>query len=106
MTIADSVNGSYELIGGFFMLVNCVKLFMDKELRGTTLISAIFFCSWGYWNLYYYPLLSQWMSTIGASFLTIFNTAWIFMAIYYSYERKHKYNINTVRKIQSCQIKS
>ena len=67
MTWADTTNGIYESMGGLFMLANCVKVYKDKEVKGISLLSMLFFTSWGYWNLYYYPSLSQWMSTVGAA---------------------------------------
>ena len=80
----DNVNGMYETIGGLFMLANCVKVYKDKQVKGISLMSAAFFCSWGYWNIYYYPSLDQWASTLGAVIMTLFNTVWIGQAIYYT----------------------
>ena len=88
MSWADTVNGSYEMIGGIFMLANCAKVYKDKQVKGISLASAAFFCSWGYWNIYYYPSLHQWMSTLGAILMTLFNTIWIAMAIYYTRRNK------------------
>lgn len=84
MTWADTVNGGYESVGGIFMLLNCIRLYKDKEVKGVSLIPAAFFCSWGYWNLYYYPSLNQWASTWGAALMTLVNTVWIGQAIYYT----------------------
>ena len=84
MTWADNVNGTYETIGGLFMLANCIKVYKDKEVKGISLTSAMFFCSWGLWNIVYYPSLNQWMSTIGAILLAFFNTTWLCQAIYYT----------------------
>jgi ABC-type transport system involved in cytochrome c biogenesis permease subunit len=83
MTWADNINGTYEAIGGMFMIANCIKVYKDKEVKGISLASAAFFCSWGYFNIYYYPSLNQIMSTVGAILMTIANTTWIGMAIYY-----------------------
>jgi hypothetical protein len=88
MTWADNINGLYETIGGLFMLANCIKVYKDKEVKGISLVSCVFFCTWGYWNLYYYPSLDQWMNTIGAALLTLFNTIWIGQAIYYTRKKK------------------
>lgn len=90
MSWADTVNGFYEMVGGIFMLVNCVKVYKDKQVKGISLASAAFFCSWGYWNIYYYPSLHQWVSTLGAILMTLFNTIWIVMAIYYTRKNKQK----------------
>jgi len=90
MSWQDCTNGAYEMGGGIFMLLNCLKTYWDKEVKGISIISMIFFCSWGYWNLYYYPHLNQWISALGAAILVLFNTIWICMAIYYTRKNKLK----------------
>lgn len=88
MTIPDGINGTYELCGGLFLYANCYRLFKDKEIKGVSILSTAFFCSWGYWNLYYYPSLSQWLSFCGGLMIVSANTLWVALAIYYT--RKHK----------------
>jgi uncharacterized membrane protein YfcA len=88
MTIQDCINGSYEAIGGAFLLINCLRLYKDKEVKGITLSAAFFFSTWSWWNLYYYPHLNQWMSFYGALLIAASNTLWIAMAIYYTYFKK------------------
>lgn len=84
MSWQDSTNGIYEMVGGIFMLFNCIQVYKDKAVKGISLTSAMFFCSWGYWNLYYYPHLGQWSSTAGAAVMVLFNSIWIGQAIYYT----------------------
>jgi hypothetical protein len=91
MTWADTVNGSYEAIGGMFMLANCIKVHKDKEVKGISLVSSAFFCSWGCWNIVYYPSLNQWMSTIGAALLAFFNIIWLCQAFYYTRRNKREW---------------
>lgn len=87
-TLADTINGSYELIGGIFLLLNCIKLYRDKKVRGVMLSTATFFATWSWWNLYYYPSLNQWVSFCGGLLIAITNAAWVIMAIYYSRKEK------------------
>ena len=84
MTIPDIINGSYELMGGIALAGNCVKTYNDKEIKGISLVSMVFFTSWGGWNIYYYPHLHQWMSTVGAVLLFFFNAIWLGQAFYYT----------------------
>lgn len=84
MTWADNVNGVYEMGGALALAWNCWTTYKDKEIKGLSIISMVFFTSWGYWNLYYYPSLNQWMSTLGAAALVFFNTIWLGQAIYYT----------------------
>ncbi len=88
MNWADAVNGTYELVGGIFLLLNFIKLYKDKKVRGIMLSSAAFFASWSWWNLYYYPSLNQWISFAGGLLIGITNATWIIMAIYY--QRKER----------------
>ena len=89
MTWADNVNGTYEFIGGIFLLLNCIKLYRDKQIKGVTLATSIFFATWSWWNMYYYPSLNQWVSFSGGVLIAITNTAWVIMAIHYI-RRKYK----------------
>lgn len=90
MSWPDTINGTYEILGGFALAWNCVRTYLDKEIKGISIVSMIFFTSWGYWNLFYYPHLNQWMSTIGAAILVFFNTIWVGQAIYYTRKNKNK----------------
>lgn len=90
MSWPDTVNGVYEILGGVALAWNCITTYRDKEIKGISVASMIFFTSWGYWNLYYYPHLNQWVSTVGAAILVFFNTIWVGQAIYYT--RKNRAN--------------
>lgn len=90
MTWADGVNGTYEFLAGVFILNNCRVLFNDKKVRGVSIISTAFFTSWGYWNLYYYPSLNQWMSFVGGALLVIVNTLYVSLMIYYMRKEKER----------------
>jgi hypothetical protein len=83
MSIADLINGCYELLGGIFLLHNCWNLYKDKKVSGVSIPSIVFFTSWGYWNLYYYPSLNQWWSFAGGCLIVIANTLWVTMYFYY-----------------------
>lgn len=89
MNIADYINGTYELLGGFFLLYNCLVLYRQKQVRGISVLATVFFTSWGIWNLYYYPSLNQWVSFTGGCLIVIANTIWVSMMIYYVYKEKH-----------------
>jgi len=88
MSIPDAINGAYELGGGLFLLYNCFRLYQDKEVKGISIGTTAFFASWGYWNLFYYPHLHQWLSFLGGILVVGTNTAWVVMAIYYTRKKK------------------
>ena len=92
----DSVNGMFEFYSGFFILLHCVKMFQDKKIRGVSLLAAIYFTAWSYWNLHYYPNLNQWWSFAGGAFTTLCHTIWFSMIIYYL----RRENMNNRRNIK------
>jgi hypothetical protein len=79
----DVVNGTYEGIGGFFIWLSVRKLHREKIVRGVSWVHVAFFGSWGYWNLYYYPHLDQWISFAGGVGITLMNTIWFGQMVYY-----------------------
>lgn len=80
----DQVNGLFECFGGVFIINHIATLYKDKMVRGVSIISTVFFAIWGFWNLYFYPHLGQWASFYGGLVITITNTIWIGMMIYYT----------------------
>jgi uncharacterized membrane protein YfcA len=80
----DIINGIFELGGGILLIINCFKLYKDKEVKGVSISVCAFFTVWGCWNLYFYPSLGQWVSFAGGVLLVTVNLVWVFMAIYYS----------------------
>jgi len=77
MQIADLINGGFEIFGGAAMALNVLKLYKDKKTRGVNWSTQVFFTSWGFWNLYYYPSLGQWVSFLGGLSLVIANAFYI-----------------------------
>lgn len=81
--ILDLINGTFELLGAPFILMSIIKLHKEKRVRGVSWIHVTFFSSWGFWNLYYYPHLNQWVSFFGGLALVLTNTFWLGQIIYY-----------------------
>ena len=65
MTWPDLINGTFEASGSLFILRSIFLLHKQKLVRGVSLIHVAFFMAWGWWNLYYYPHLGQWLSFWG-----------------------------------------
>ena len=79
----DHINGLFELVGGIFIWLNVRRIYIDKTLKGVSALPTIFFTSWGFWNLYYYPHLEQWFSFLGGVFIVIANCVWLYFVAYY-----------------------
>lgn len=84
--IPDTFNGLFE-IGGALAIVPSIYEILDKrEAKGIHWAHQLFFCSWGLWNLYYYPQLEQWMSFAGGVALVITNL--FYTALVWKYKVK------------------
>lgn len=79
----DNINGIFEVLGCSFILPSVVKLHREKMVRGVSWLHALFFWSWGVWNMFYYPSLDQWWSFAGGVALFSANTVWVGQLIYY-----------------------
>ncbi len=88
MDWADMINGTLELAGGLFILLSVVKLHRDKQVKGVSWVHVCFFAGWGYWNLFYYPHLDQWVSFTGGVFIVVTNTVWLGQMLYYTHQFK------------------
>jgi uncharacterized membrane protein YfcA len=80
--IPDFINGSFEALGSLFILNHCLALWKSRQARGVSLVSTIFFQSWGIWNIFYYPHLDQMISFYGGIAIFIANTVWIGLIIW------------------------
>lgn len=88
MTLPDIVNGLYECLGGLFIGMSVIKLHREKLVRGISWPHAAFFATWGYWNLYFYPHLDQWLSFAGGVVVVAANTYWLGQIVYYNRRQK------------------
>jgi hypothetical protein len=78
-----------ELVAGFFIAASCVRLYRDKKVRGVSVVHMAFYTVWGFWNLYFYPVIGAWLSFYGGIGVVITNTVWLFMMLYYMRKEKH-----------------
>ena len=81
MSIPDLINGSFELTGGLLCWANVRRLLRDRKVQGVDWRVSAFFSAWGFWNLFYYPSLSQWASFVGGLAIVVANTAWVVLAL-------------------------
>jgi hypothetical protein len=96
MQIPDLINGSVEFVGAVFTWKNALAIYRDKSIKGVYWPSTVFFTVWGLWNLYFYPVLGQWLSFTGGIFLVAGNICWVTMAIYYLFFNKVKFTFTEV----------
>lgn len=84
--VPDLVNALFELLGGFILLLDVGRIYKDRVLRGVHWGPKAFFTAWGFWNVFYYPHLGQWMSFVGGLFIVAVNTLWVVMALYFMWQ--------------------
>lgn len=81
MNVPDLINGAFELTGGVVCWLNVRRLLRDRRVQGVDWRVSAFFSAWGFWNLFYYPSLSQWASFAGGVTLVVANTTWVVLAL-------------------------
>lgn len=83
MNLPDIINGLFEGLASLFILNHCRVLHKDKCVRGISVVSVIFFTAWGFWNLFYYPHLGQWLSFTGGVLIVAANCLWVSLLLKY-----------------------
>lgn len=86
----DIINGAFEIVAGILIWASVHRLHKDKKVRGVSVATISVFMLWGYWNLFYYPHLSQWWSFAGGVGVVIANTVWVTQMIYWNHKEKKK----------------
>jgi ABC-type arginine/histidine transport system permease subunit len=84
----DTINGTFETLGGFAILLSVIRLHQQKIVRGVSWPHTAFFTTWGLWNFWFYSGLSQWFSLCGGIFLSSVNAVWLCQILYY--QRKER----------------
>ena len=85
----DIVNAMFEIGGGFAICDHIRQLLKDKSIAGVSISATVFFTTWGFWNLYYYPALDQWLSFSATMFIASANFVWL--SLMYKYRNNKKY---------------
>lgn len=80
----DLINSLFELFASLFILNHCRVLYKQKDVKGVSILSTIFFTSWGLWNIFYYPSLGQTLSFYAGIGVFLANMLWVSMMVYYS----------------------
>jgi hypothetical protein len=91
----DFINGCFEFGAGIMVLLNIRRTYLDKQVKGFSVWPLVFFTSWGYYNLIFYPAHGLWWSFLGGISITLVNSTWIAQIIYYT-RPKAKAKIDTV----------
>ena len=80
----DLVNGLFEFGGAAMLYLNVRALWRDRIIAGVHWGPVVFWTTWGFWNLFYYPHLDQWWSFAGGVAVVAMNTAWLVLLVWVS----------------------
>ena len=81
--IADLINGCFELTAGLLLSLNVRRLFKDKQVRGVCLAPVMLMAAWGYWNLFFYPIVGATFSFLAGIPVAVVNTVWGIQIFFY-----------------------
>jgi len=84
----DMINALFELGGALAIIPSIKAALRDKQIMGLSIWSTVFFASWGWWNLIYYPHLDQMLSACAALLLAITNS--IYLCLIWKYKYKYR----------------
>jgi len=73
----DAINALFELGGAFAIIPSIVAAHRAKRIAGVSIFTSLFFTSWGWWNIFYYPSLDQTLSACAAVLLAATNSIWL-----------------------------
>jgi hypothetical protein len=85
---ADEVNSLMECIGGVLIWLNVREIYKDKDAKGISIWTTIFFNYWCLNYFYFYASLGQWCSVVANFFYATGNITWLVLFIYYKKKNK------------------
>ena len=91
MTTPDLINGLFEAFGTIFVYLHIRQIRKDKTVAGISIPAVVFFTSWGFWNIFYYPHLEQWISFVGGLGIVTMNSIWVYYLIKYWKRNENAY---------------
>lgn len=83
MNYLDLINSLFELLSSLAIVNHIRILIKDKNVKGVSIVSTIFFTLWGFWNIFYYPSIGQTLSSLAGVLVCLANAVWVFLMIRY-----------------------
>ena len=81
----DQINGGFIFVAALFYVLNLFKLMKDKDVKGISKVSIIFFSFWNIWTLFFFLMVTEFWWTIGAYVLvSVLNVTYIILMIKYT----------------------
>ena len=84
MQTYDIINSSFIFIAGFFYILNLFKLRKDKDVKGISKLSIVFFSCWNFWTFYFFIATTDFVWTqFSYGFVSIINLLYLTLLLYY-----------------------
>ena len=80
--------GLFQALAAVFVANHVRVLLHDRDVKGVSVFSQLFFTAIGLWNLVFYSSLRQWWSFAGGVLILSANTSYVILMLYY--KRKNK----------------
>lgn len=78
---SDVINALFEAFGAWAIWCNVARIRKDRAIKGVVWQYTAVYWLWGCWNLFYYPNLGQWFSTVAGVAVTLGNLTWLIYAL-------------------------
>tara|TARA_Y100000356_G_C11247594_1_gene284937 strand:- start:768 stop:1034 length:267 start_codon:yes stop_codon:yes gene_type:complete len=81
----DKINSAFIFVASIFYFLNLITLIKDKDVKGISKLSILFFSIWNIWTLFFFIQVSEFWWTIAAYVMvTLLNLVYIFLMFKYS----------------------
>ena len=78
----DKINSAFIFVASIFYFLNLIK---DKDVKGISKLSILFFSIWNIWTLFFFIQVSEFWWTIAAYVMvTLLNLVYIILMFKYS----------------------
>tara|TARA_Y100000310_G_C20517704_1_gene732040 strand:+ start:766 stop:1026 length:261 start_codon:yes stop_codon:yes gene_type:complete len=84
----DKINSIFILVAAIFYLLNLAALIKDKDVKGYSKTSIVFFTIWNFWTLFFFIQILQFWYTIAAlSLVCVLNFIYLVLMVKYLYKK-------------------
>ena len=90
MVSPDLINSIFEGVAAVSVLISVRQILKDREVKGVAWLGCLFMPVWSFWNVYFYATLAQGWSFLAAVSMSIAETIYVVLLIYYSHRPGEK----------------
>ena len=81
--MVDIINSIFEFGALIAAVVNIIKIYKDKKVRGVYWPAWIFYGIWSLWAIFYYITVSHWFSMVMSIGAAVAILMWLIFAFIY-----------------------